>query len=206
MARSGYHHGSLKDALLASAYEAARRAGPGAVQARALAKSLEVSPSAVYRHYPDIDHLSALVAQRAREELARRMAEAAVSQSVEDAGDRAGVLAKRRFRAIGRAYIDFAVSEPQLFDTAFGPTPVAPMRPDDPSAWQVLTNAVDELVATGAIDADNAEQAPLIAWSAVHGISSILVRGALPTAEDAEAAINTVLDGVMRALGSAPRA
>jgi len=199
MATDSYHHGALRNAIVAAAIDEARRSGPQGVQVRALAKRVGVSPAAVYRHFPNIEALLAEVAQAARERLAVRLTEQ---------GDRASVRrtrkaqARERFRAIGRAYVDFALAEPHLFDTAFTPTTVTAARPDDPSAWQVLTEGVQDLVAAGVITESGADKAAVIAWSGVHGIASILVRQALNSPIDSDQAIDIVLDALMRSLES----
>lgn len=197
VSRAGYHHGSLHDALVAAAHEAARTGGPEAIQVRPLAKELGVSPSAVYRHVPDRDHLLAEVARLARQELARRMITA---RDAVTTPRQAGPRARARFRAVGRAYIDFAVEEPHVFDTAFAPSGVEPPAPDDPSAWQVLLDAVAELADAQTMDLRRVDDAPFIAWAAVHGIASIVVRNALVDPTTRDQAVDAVLDGVMRAL------
>lgn len=193
----GYHHGALREAIMAAAMAEARANGPQAIGVRALAKAVGVSPSAVYRHVPSIDALMAEVSQAARERLAARMIEQR---------DRAPTHRNRvsqaagRFRAMGRAYIDFALIEPELFDTAFVPAAAAPTRPDEPSAWQVLVDGVQELVDAGALRQDAATDAALIAWSGVHGIASIQRRALRVNPDTDDHAIDAVLDGIWRSI------
>lgn len=168
------------------------------LQIRALAFSQGVSPSAVYRHFPDLAHLSAEVARLARERLAQAMLDAALTVALHPD---AGLLAIRRFDAIGRAYVLFAVREPNLFDMAFQVPAAPPSSEDDPSAWDVLTDALDALVSTGELSSDRRPDGPMIAWSAVHGLASILVRGMIPSADEERATLDAVLLGVRRALG-----
>ena len=75
-----------------------------------------VVPNAAYRHFADRDELLATVSTAAMRELAARMA-AGVARVRGKHGD-AGA-ARRRLRAIGRAYLEFAREEPGLFTTAF---------------------------------------------------------------------------------------
>lgn len=199
MASRGYHHGSLHQTILAAAVEGARRGGPAAISVRSLAKAAEVSPSAIYRHVPNLNALLAEVAQVARERLAEFIIERREALPPRRASAKR---ARERFAAIGRGYVGFALAEPHLFDTAFTPTTEVPQRPDDPSAWQVLVDGVTELVEAGVLRAEGADDAALIAWSGVHGIASILVRQALPEEHRPQDAIDAVLDGVMRSLES----
>jgi AcrR family transcriptional regulator len=193
-----YHHGNLRSALLEAGLRIAAEAGPAALQVRDLAKAEQVSASAVYRHFPDLAHLSAEVARLARQQLAQAMLDAAEAESP---GPDAGWHAIRRFDAIGRAYVAFAVRSPRLFDTAFQ-TPEAPPSCDDaPSAWTVLTDALDALVTTGELAPDLRPGAPMVAWAAVHGLASILVRQMVPEPAEERAAMDAVMRGVKRALG-----
>ncbi len=197
MAGDSYHHGALHQAILDAAVEEARTNGPGGVQVRALAKTVGVSPSALYRHVPSIDALLAQVAQASRERLAVRLAD---GRDRCTAGKSREAKALNRFRATGRAYIEFALAEPHLFDTAFTPSSASPARPDNPSPWDVLVAGVRELADAGVLPAAKADEAALIAWSGVHGVASILVRQAAVGPLGTDEAIETVLDGILRSL------
>ncbi len=199
MAERPYHHGTLRAELLRLGLEAARAGGPAAVSLRDLAGRAGVSPAAVYRHYPDLDHLMAEIAQQARHELAERMRRAARETP---APRRMADRPWHELRAIGREYVRWAVAEPHLFDTAFAPNPVSPTTPDDPSAWDVLVGAIDRLRDEGVITARRHREAPVIAWSAVHGLASILVRTQAPEPSIDTTTIDWVVDGVRRALAS----
>ncbi|BBZ06258.1 TetR family transcriptional regulator [Mycolicibacterium doricum] len=193
----GYHHGALHEAILDAAVTEATKSGSQAIGVRALAKAVGVSPSAIYRHVPSIDALLAEVSQVARQHLAARMIER--RENVPKHGtplDRAFA----RFRAVGQAYVEFALSDPHLFDTAFTPTTLTLPKPDGPSAWQVVVDGVQELVDAGALGSAAAPDAVLIAWSSVHGIASILRRGLLMDTVITDHAIDVVLDGVRRSI------
>lgn len=197
MAKPRYHHGNLAAALVEAGTEACRAEGPGGLVVRDLASRIGVSPAAAYRHFASIDHLRAAVSQRAREELAGRMMAAV---TVDLGGATAAERARRRFTARGAAYVRFALDEPHLFETAFADCSVTAERPDDPDPWQVLVDAIDELIAAGATPEAMRTEAPWIAWSAVHGLSSILVNSALPDPVEVDRMIDAVLRGVERAL------
>ncbi len=193
-----YHHGNLRTALLDAGLRTARRHGPNALQLRDLASTQGVSPSAVYRHFPDLAHLTADVSRLAREQLARHLQRAADAQPCDVSP---GTRAIQRFGAIGRAYVDFAVREPHLFDTAFLVADAPPSCEDAPSAWAVLNEALDDMVATGELAAEQRSCATMIAWSSVHGLASILARGMLPPPHEPDQEIEGVCRGTLRALG-----
>ena len=194
-----YHHGNLKPALIEAAVVRARAGGPEAVSLRDVAHDVGVSPSAAYRHVRDRDHLMTLVSQVARQELARIMIDG--TDAVEPSGDPAAD-AVARFEACGRGYLDFATGSPQLFRTAFLSTGCAPDTADHPDAALVLVTGIDGLVEAGLVDPVRRMDAALIAWTAVHGLSSLLVDdmvtlglGVMP-----DQARRAVLDSVLRAV------
>jgi AcrR family transcriptional regulator len=204
MAKAKYHHGDLEAALIDAAVDVVLAHGVGAVALRDLARTIGVSPSATYRHFPSRDHLVAVISQRARQQLAMAMIDA--RSTVPATGSHAS-RSVRRFRAIGRAYVEFAVRQPNLFNVAFTPCPVQPSTPEDPNAWAVLVGAIDEMVDTGAMPTTRRTDAPLVAWSGVHGLSTILTAATRPSEPGlhhtgTDAMIDTVVDAVVRSLGA----
>ena len=99
-----------------------------------------------------------------------------------------------RFRATGRAYIEFALDEPGLFEVAFRACPPDLYVPDDPSPYALLSEALDTLDHAGllAVKRPGAETA---AWVAVHGAAVLLGDGMLPHT-DRDAIIDATLDMV----------
>jgi AcrR family transcriptional regulator len=146
-----------------------------------------VVPNAAYRHFADRDELLAEVCAAAMRELARRMA-AGVARVRGRYGDPAA--ARRRLRAIGTAYLDFAREEPGLFATAFA----VPQR----HAYEVtngaadgerlpldhLRAALDELVDAGALNPRRREGIEYPIWSQVHGLAVLLGQGPLRDAPE----------------------
>ena len=191
-----YHHGDLHEALVSAGLAAAGEGGPDAIALRDLAKAVGVSPTAAYRHFPSLEHLVAAVAQRARERLATAMRDAMDSVVATDPAERAW----RRLRASGRAYVEFATAEPNLFATAFVPCVAPPPRDDAPDAWSLLVGALEVLAELGELAPSARQMAPVIAWSAVHGLAGILSSAAPPGAVTPAEATEAVLDGVQRAL------
>jgi len=193
MASSSYHHGDLANAVIDAGLRRVRQRGLDAVSGRELAGVVGVAPSAIYRHFADKDQLRAAIAQAAREQLARAMSQPKARKLTKAS-------AYARFRAIGEAYIDFALSEPRLYAAAF--SDCRPSREDSPSGWSILAEALDALVATGAMPGERRAGAELVAWSAAHGISDLLLSPYLEIhlKSDRRRMIKVVLDGVMQSL------
>lgn len=195
--RETYHHGDLRAALVAAAVTAARSGGAEAVRLNRLAAELGVSASAAYRHFPDgIDDLLVAVGDTARAELAGRIA-LRVGE-VADTGDPVR-LAVARFRASGRAYVEYVTEQPGLFQVA--------CRHDrgrvagaDPHA--LLEQRLDDLVATGRLPSERRPWASTAAWATVHGLALLLTEGSLRRlpADQREQAVERALDVVERGL------
>lgn len=193
MTSSNYHHGDLANAVIEAGLRRVRQRGLDAVSGRELAGVVGVAPSAIYRHFADKDQLRAAIAQAAREQLARAMSQPKARKLTKAS-------AYARFRAIGEAYIEFALSEPRLYAAAF--SDCRPSREDSPSGWSILAEALDALVATGAMPSSRRAGAELVAWSAVHGISDLLLSPYLEIhlKSDRRRMTEVVLNGVMQSL------
>lgn len=206
----GYHHGNLREALVAAGVELARTGGPNAVVLRTVSRQAGVSHNAAYRHFANQEDLLAAVAERCMTQLGLLMIERADLVAARDRAHRA----RARLDAIGRAYIDFARTEPGWFRTAFSaarPHPAArpshlpsdPHRADEStSPYHLLGARLDDLVDVGALTPQRRRGAEYAAWSAVHGLSSLLLDGPLRDLPEPEVddAITTVLAAVNRGL------
>jgi AcrR family transcriptional regulator len=205
--RDGYHHGDLRNALLQAALRLVAQKGPEGFSLREAAREVGVSPAAAYRHFADKLALLSDLACEAHGRLATAM-ERTVARVPEAPGTRAHAVAS--FLALGEAYVEFAVRNPEQYKVMFGPCyEVEDFRPGTaPSgrdAFQILIDTLDALVASGAIRAEARTGAELTAWSAVHGLASLIVFGALPLpARARQAATLTVGRTLLVGLGCDP--
>jgi AcrR family transcriptional regulator len=205
-----YHHGNLRQALVDAGVELARTGGPNAVLLRAASRQAGVSHNAAYRHFANQEDLLAAVAEQCMHKLGELMVERADLVTARGPVRRASA----RLGAIGRAYVDFARTEPGWFRTAFssarphpaeGPSP-QPRDADDADAatspYRILSDRLDDLVAVGAMTPQRRRGAEYAAWSAVHGLSSLLLDGPLRELPEAEVeqAMGAVLGVVNRGL------
>jgi AcrR family transcriptional regulator len=166
---STYHHGSLRDALIAAGMTALEGSSGLDLSLRELARTVGVSPTAVYRHFPNKD---ALLAALAREGL--EMLGAAQRKGYDAAGGGAA-----GFVETGRAYVRFALAHPALFRLVFAHGEPVPDKSDPAS--ELLHDATVEL--TGS-DGPEAQRLALQAWSLGHGIAMLMLDKRIP-ADDA---------------------
>lgn len=142
-----------------------------------------VVPNAAYRHFADRDALLAAVRDEAVKELAQRMAS---GMSQVRAGPHTPTGARLRLQSVGKAYLDFARTEPGLFDTAFAVAdhPVG-SGSDEPQPLEHLQAALDDLVRAGLLEPAHRPNVEYPTWATVHGLA-VLLRGPLRSLPDRE--------------------
>lgn len=173
--RATYHHGDLRNALVAAATAAVRRGGPGALAVREVAREVGVSPNAAYRHFAGHADLLATVAEHARGAMGAAMQTRLDALPAE--GDPVA-RARARLAAVGRGYVEWAVAEPGLFRVAFGAAPPPGEVPGcvgGPDPWSMLQGRLDELEAAGGLGPRGRDGADTVAWAAVHGLAELLL-------------------------------
>lgn len=198
-----YHHGDLRNALIGAAAELAGQGGPGAVTIRAAARKVGVTPTAAYRHFTGHEDLLTAAKDLSLDRMADTMRNRLAALAADPDPARA---AMARLEAIGRGYVDFALSEPGLFRTAFCRNPDEPLdlkAPDGPHT--MLTNSVDDLIAVGFFREEARLGAEISAWSLVHGLSMLLLDGPLANlpAVEQQAVVDQTIDTFTRSFWSA---
>jgi AcrR family transcriptional regulator len=177
----------VRTGLVAAGLELARAGGPDAVVLREAARMVGVVPNAAYKHFTDRDELLAAVCTAAMGELAARMA-AGVGRVRGKYGDPAA--ARRRLRAIGRAYLAFAHEEPGLFATAFALPHQHAYRTADsetglhPLPLDQLRAVLDELADAGVLSRRRRAGIEYPIWSTVHGLAVLTGQGPLRDSPD----------------------
>jgi AcrR family transcriptional regulator len=169
----GYHHGNLKEALLRAALELIAQKGPAGFTFAEAARWAGVSPAAPYRHFRDRDELLASVALRGFAQF-----EAALTRAWDDG--RPDLFTA--FDRLGKAYLDFARTEPAYYSAMFeagislGDNPE--LREAGDRAFAVLRAVAEKLCAqTPAQRRPPALMVALHIWAISHGIASLFGRG-----------------------------
>lgn len=170
--KADYHHGNLRRALIDAAVSAIAKHGVDALNLRQLAARAGVTPGAPYHHFT---HREELLAAIAEEGFGRLGAELTAGR------DAAGAEASARLEALGRAYINFAISCPGYFRVMFhGDGKSSGSSAPGLRAFHLLRDAVLACQEAGTAPAGDPSALVLTAWSAVHGFATLWVDGALP--------------------------
>ena len=186
-----YHHGALRDALIAAAEAVIDERGVDGFSLREVARRAGVSPAAPAHHFGDSRGLLTAVATAAF----RRFGDALTES--DEGGSR-----EQRIRAQGLAYVRFALAERAKFDLIWRYALIDREDPDYKAAGDRAFSLLDRLVrGEGAPRGESdLDYAPSIAcWAMVHGFTRLALDGAFgpePSATDAavEALLPRVLD------------
>jgi AcrR family transcriptional regulator len=199
--KNAYHHGDLRNALVLTAVHLIEDDGLGEFSLRAAAREVGVSANAAYRHFSDKSDLLTAVAAHGFEKLAQRMRRA---MKATRAGKGPAQLAVNRFKATGRAYVQFALAHPELFEVMFGRDGAITLAPGDPAedeagTYALLGSALDDLVSSGVLAATRRPGAELNAWVTVHGFARLCLDGAakLPPGSARADALEDLLDFIV---------
>ncbi|MCL2540939.1 MAG: TetR/AcrR family transcriptional regulator [Nocardioidaceae bacterium] len=190
---STYHHGNLREALVEVAVEIGREKGPDGIVLREVARRTGVSHNAAYRHFADRGALLQAVAAVALEEMGAAIQARLRNVRGKDPADRA----RRRLRANGQAYVEYALAEPGLFQVAFNNVSLEELS----GPYDMLAAALDECRDTGWMAPEKRAGAELVCWSAAHGFAMLYgtgpLRGAPPAARRADLArlLDRIEDG-----------
>ena len=163
-----YHHGDLRQAVLAAAVEAITEAGPASISLRDLARRAGVSHAAPAHHFGDKAGMLTAVAAQGYELLADELHE--VQQRTGD------------FAEVGAAYVRFAVQHRAHFEVMFRPE----LYHADDLAVQAASERSAEALYGGVGSLPEGQAGPdvrlagVAAWSLVHGFATLWLNGALP--------------------------
>ena len=169
----GYHHGDLKEALLRAALDLIAKKGPAGLTFADAARWVGVSPAAPYRHFRDRDELLAKVALRGF-----GLLEAMLARAWNDGRPNPSVA----FENVGRAYLEFARTEPAYYSAMFEAAIPLDKEPELRTAGErvfaVLRKASEALIANlPAPSRPPALMMGLHVWALSHGIATLFGRG-----------------------------
>ena len=195
-----YHHGDLRNALIAQAWAIIDKQGQTALSMRAVAQALGVSHGAPAHHFRD---------KKALIDELRLQAWRDFADALESTGEGADAM-----RLMGRAYVSYVLAHPRRMELIFGSSD--PSTPEAQAqslrAWAALSNAVLRHIGpTRAADARLASVLCVAAWAQAHGLAMLWtdvgLPPGLPQGADAqqlrEAALDILYAGMTAVLGPA---
>jgi AcrR family transcriptional regulator len=191
-----YHHGDLRRVLIDTALEMVTEEQNWTFSLREVARRAGVSHQAPYNHFPEKQDLLGAVAvvgfERLRDGMLRATAGADAPEAIVE--------------AIGRTYVRLGLENPALYRLMFGPA-LADAGPGDRprvarSAGAAARAVLEEVIGRGArsgafaVSADSREDQIVAAhafWSAVHGLTMLVIDDLLGPNVSANDVIEKVL-------------
>ncbi|MBS0255055.1 MAG: TetR/AcrR family transcriptional regulator [Proteobacteria bacterium] len=162
--------GERREEILATALRLFAQHGMAHVTTRTIARAVGISQPSLYAHFRTAAEIGDELCRRGFEVLQQRFAEVL----------RGGSTPGERLLALGRAYLDFAIDQPDLYRIAFmledpeclesGPDDVA--MATGLGAFGALRAIIAEL--RGTDDAEGEAMAQSI-WASVHGLAALLI-------------------------------
>ncbi|WP_193141076.1 MULTISPECIES: TetR/AcrR family transcriptional regulator [unclassified Meridianimarinicoccus] len=173
MAKRGYHHGNLRQALVDAALNLIAERGPTGFTLSEAAKAAGVTPAAVYRHFQGREDLIAECARQGYEIFADLM---------EFAFDGGKPTALSAFEATGRAYLAFARKYPghyvSMFESGISVNRTPELARASARARGVLEHAAENL--SQHIPKEKRPPAAMVSahvWALSHGVVELFSRG-----------------------------
>lgn len=169
VARSTYHHGSLKTALVDAALALLEAEGLAKLSLRKCAEKVGVSHTAVQNHFDNFNHLLTALAAKGYETLADAMTLPEADKSTRE---------ERRSHTL-TGYLEFALEHPALYELMFSRDRI---HSDDPEllaevrkCFVILTDVAEDL---GWFLPDNDPtnaKSQVAIWSLAHGYAHLFI-------------------------------
>ena len=136
---------------------------------RALARESGVSATAPYRHFPSKRCLLAALATRGFRELERATR----------GGLQSSMGLEEKFMAMGRAYVNYAVSNPTSYNLMFGSvlsdfSSYEMLEQASIDCYSVVLDVLEELIEARGMEITPVELGGVV-WAGVHGLASLLI-------------------------------
>lgn len=159
-ALDAYHHGDLREAILAVAMRQVEEEGPEGIRMRAITRTLGVSSAAPYGHFRDREELLRALATRGFEGLSTTLAAAANDES-----------ARTPLARIAHAHMKFALDHFQVYRLLFA-TPLLKQASIDSALYQAAYGCLE--VVLGAmnprLDEIARRRTAFRFWTSLHGL------------------------------------
>jgi len=192
-AKKSFHHGDLREALIAATRELLIEHGPDGFTLADACRRAGVTTAAPYKHFRDKQEILEEIVARAFDQLKESNAKAVAERG---SGTIEGIT------AMGISYLEFAVAQPAIFRLMFGDLKKS-KKADEPGE-ECLKHLVEEVAyycRKNGHTAD-AQQVAVRLWTFVHGASSLELDGDYERVVPGLDVYNLIADVTPRLLGA----
>ncbi len=173
--KDSYHHGDLRTTLLNVASEMLKENGIEEVSLRKLGARVGVSRAAPYHHFKDKNALLCAIAEGGFKQL---------HQIYKNGFDNTQISHEENFRLFIHNYVQFAKSNPDLYELMFGRTiwknesSTQELRDTAYPCFQFKLKMTKQWQEQGLFNVNNNElRASQVFWGTVHGIAKLFIDG-----------------------------
>lgn len=174
MIKNEYHHGNLKEEFLKIAFDFIAKDDVQNLTLKILSDATGTSRSAIYRHFASKDALMEMMILKGFEEF-----DGAISPILRDPNKPL----VDRFYLSGKAYIEFAMQNPNLYRLLFGKKyanireNIINIQDENCSGFSALKAAIEEGQKSGILKKEASFERTILIWSSLHGFASLLIDG-----------------------------
>jgi AcrR family transcriptional regulator len=170
-----YHHGNLRNALIAEGRRALEVGNVHELSLRYLARAVGVSEAAPSRHFAGKEGLLAAIAADGFRDLAALRRNIEVSEAT----------AMTKAYQMMRAYVDFAQHNKGLFDLMVGPRIVErdtyeELTEESYKSFQLFASSVQQFAIESGWNKKSLTLVTYAAWSMEHGLASLILSDRAP--------------------------
>lgn len=162
----------IRSRILAEARDLFAAEGAAAVTMRGIAARVGVTPMALYRYFASREELLAALVEQGHATFLGYLSRA-LSERTPAA----------RLAAAGAQYLRFALDHPQSYAVMFMerdvPVGRAAAARDEVATFRFLVDRIRDCAAAGELEVRDAEEAALLVWGHVHGLTSLFLAGKL---------------------------
>lgn len=160
-----YHHGNLREALIAEGAKLLEEKGIESVTLREIGDRAGVSRTAPYRHFADKAELLYAISEAGFTEFGD-----ALEASIRDRTGRKSFAA--RLEAMGRAYLKFSAERRAYYQVMFGGL-CTPGGPAGDRAFSILEGLIRSGQESADVRAGDPAQLAKFVWAQVHGLATL---------------------------------
>jgi AcrR family transcriptional regulator len=176
MSQDSYHHGNLKEALIAAGQQILSEKGLEGLSLRRVARKVGVSHTAPYNHFADKQALLAALSAAGHEQLYQQLSQAFQRGKTSSEG----ILIE-----VAWCYLQFALEDPGRFHLMFsGALEVERDHPNYVAVSQKNITLLEEIIgfcqARGELRAGSAADLAIQLWSIVHGFTNLILENQFP--------------------------
>jgi AcrR family transcriptional regulator len=160
----------MRNRILRAAMELFSKGGYKNVSMRRIAMKIEYSPGTIYRYFKKKDDIMLQLCYQGFEELLARQMKL---EEIDDPFERLNVC--------GRYYVAFALENPDLYELMFATEEIVKQPEGEEEtvalkSFGKLVNHVQDCLNAGIFCGEDAQTVAIGIWSALHGLSSLLIK------------------------------